>query len=311
MCRVWNTANLQQTLLDDIINTVNELVFRAVNAVEEGLNNASPEHLGFKPDESLPSATAKRDAIQEAKQTEIDNGIVSLESLLNATVDKDFDKFEIYTLRNILALGHEEEQLAGWVQLDHYKNLDLSRTESSPTPEQVQLQRRKLNETSKLNSMLKSEEARNAAVLEQLRALTGTDAANGDSESQLAFLQSSQHALKNSNGQALNQNVQYALTQLPAIREHIAQLKKSLQTPLNARRIRDDEESADYKRTNYVYHHSRRALDRKGIEPEQAAGVAAGLGRRVGREAIEGIEAVVQALGGADTTTRSNDEMEE
>ena len=286
-------------------------MFRAVNAIEEGLNNASPETLGFRPDESLGSAAVRREALQEAKQTEIDNGIVKLESLLNATVDKDFDKFEIYTLRNILALGHEEEQLAGWVQLDHYKNLDLSRTETSPTPEQVQLQRRKLNETTKLNTMLKAEEARNAAVLEQLRSLTGTNNANGDAESPLAFLTSSAHAAKNSPGQPLNQTVQYALSQLPALRQHLEQLKQSLQTPLNARRGREDEDSFESKRRNYIDYHSRRALDRKGIEPEKAASVAAGLGRRVGREEVEGMEAVVQALGGADATMRSNDEMEE
>ena len=282
-----------------------------MNAIEEGLNNASPETLGFRPDESLGSAAVRREVLQEAKQTEIDNGIVKLESLLNATVDKDFDKFEIYTLRNILALGHEEEQLAGWVQLDHYMNLDLSRTETSPTPEQVQLQRRKLNETTKLNTMLKAEEARNAAVLEQLRSLTGTNNANGDAESPLAFLTSSAHAAKNSPGQPLNQNVQYALSQLPALRQHLEQLKQSLQTPLNARRGREDEDSFESKRRNYIDYHSRRALDRKGIEPEKAASVAAGLGRRVGREEVEGMEAVVQALGGVDATMRSNDEMEE
>ncbi len=290
---------------------VNELVFRAVNAIEEGLNNATPENLGYKPDESLGTAAARREALQEAKQTEIDNGIVKLESLLNATVDKDFDKFEIYTLRNILALGHEEEQLAGWVQLDHYKNLDLSRTENSPTPEQVQLQRRKLNETTKLNTMLKAEEARNAVVLEQLRSLTGTNEINGNADSPLAFLASWSHTAKTSSGQPLNQNVQYALSQLPALRQHLDQLKQSLQPPLNARRGREDEDSIENKRRNYIDYHSRRALDRKGIEPENAASVAAGLGRRVGREEVEGMEAVVQALGGAAAMARSDDVMEE
>lgn len=297
-------ANVTQTLLDDIINTVNELVFRAVNAVEEGLNNASPENLGFQ-----SNGTSGREALLEQKQNEIDNGIVQLESLLNATVDKDFDKFEIYTLRNILALGHEEEQLAGWVQLDHYKSLDLTRTADSPTPEQVQLQRRKLNETQKLNAMLQAEEARNAVILETLRSLAGTN--EEDSEARLSFLTSTQQASKSSNTHPLDQNVQYALTQLPALRQHIAQLRQSLQTPLNTRRPRDDEDSINTKRNNYIQHQSRRALDRKGIESESAVNAAAGTGRRVGREEIEGIEAVVQALGGANGTMRSNDAMEE
>ena len=41
-----------------------------------------------------------------------------LETLLEATVDKTFDKFEIYTLRNILTVPDE---LAGWMRLGHYE----------------------------------------------------------------------------------------------------------------------------------------------------------------------------------------------
>ncbi|KAK3717003.1 hypothetical protein LTR37_006058 [Vermiconidia calcicola] len=296
------------TLLDDIINTVNELVFRAINAVEEGLNNATPKVLGFEPNDPDASPEARRNAIQDTKQTEVDNGIVQLESLLNATVDKDFDKFEIYTLRNILSVGHHEEELAPWVQLEHYKNLDISRTEDAPTPEQVQLQRRKLHETSKLNTMLKSEEARNTAVLEQLQALLGSNSTQNDSSpAPFGFLA----ATSASNGQALNQNTQYLLGQLPALRQHLAQLKASLQTLPNARHREQDEDSAMAKRRQYIDSQSRRALERKGIEPEDAESIAAGTGRKIGREEVEGMEAVVQALGGAEALRRRNDEMEE
>ncbi len=41
-----------------------------------------------------------------------------LETLLESTVDKTFDKFEIYTLRNILTVPDE---LAGWMKLGHYE----------------------------------------------------------------------------------------------------------------------------------------------------------------------------------------------
>lgn len=301
-----------QTLLDDIINTVNELVFRAVNAVEEGLNNAPPESLGFKPKDANASPEAQRDAIQEAKQMEVDSGIVQLESLLNATVDKDFDKFEIYTLRNILAVGHEEEQLAGWVQLDHYKNLDLSRTQNTPTPEEVQLQRRKLHETTKLKAMLKAEETQNAAVLEQLRSLMGSDSKPDLSDSPFAFLHPSQQAVKASPGQPINQDVQYALSQLPVLRQYIAQLKESLQTLPSARQREEDEDSSEAKRRRYLHSQSRRAVERRGIEPDGVASMMAGSGRKIGREEVEGMEAVVQALGGAEgMRRRDSDEMEE
>ena len=41
-----------------------------------------------------------------------------LETLLEATVDKTFDRFEIYTLRNLLTVPDE---LAGWMRLGHYE----------------------------------------------------------------------------------------------------------------------------------------------------------------------------------------------
>lgn len=53
----------------------------------------------------------------EAKD-EIENGVHQLETLLEATVDKAFDKFEIYTLRNILTVPDE---LAPWMRLGHYE----------------------------------------------------------------------------------------------------------------------------------------------------------------------------------------------
>ncbi|KAK4545207.1 hypothetical protein LTR36_003386 [Oleoguttula mirabilis] len=308
------------TLLDDIINTVNELVFRAINSIEEGLSQAPPEQLGFKlsPTQaaSISSKDNRKDALFELKQNEMDNGIVQLESLLNATVDKDFDKFEIYTLRNILAVGHEEEarDLASWVQLEHYKHLDLVNAENAPTPEEVQLQRRKLQETMQLNAMLKAEEARNAAVLDQLAALVGTtkSEAGEPTGSPFAFLASSPHTAKSASSKPLTQNVHYALTQLPALRELVAQLKDSLHALPNARHTHEDDDSREAKRRRYLDSQSHRALQRKGIDAATAAKTAAITGRKVGRDELEGMEAVVQALGGAQTRrSRDEDEMEE
>lgn len=292
---------------------MNELVFRAVNAIEEGLNNATPESLGFTEDgRSELSAIARREAMHAAKQTEIDSGIVQLETLLNATVDKDFDKFEIYTLRNILAVGHDEEELTEWVQLDHYKNLDLVNSRDAPTPEQVQLQRRKLQETTKLGNMLKAEEARNAAVLTQLHsALSSNDKQEDGPATSFAFLSSLQNTSKSSGPQGLTQNVQYAISQLPALRQLLDTLKTSLETIPNARRTQPDENSAPAKRRQYVETQSRRALERNGIDAEDPAALSAASGRKIGRDEAEGIESVLQALGGAGPTSRMDHDMDD
>ncbi|KAI6866146.1 hypothetical protein KC323_g4046 [Hortaea werneckii] len=315
------------TLLDDIINTVNELVFRAINAIDEGLSSAPPEVLGFRLQQdraaSLTNEESRKDALLELKQNEIDNGIVQLESLLNATVDKDFDKFEIYTLRNILAVGHGEEarDLASWIQLEHYRNLDLTGSKEAPKPEEVQLQRRKLQESRKLNIMLKAEEARNTAMLQQLRSMTGVKSEESGeaaaSSSPFAFLtssqhtstsSSSQHTSTSSSSQPLTQNVQYALSHLPALRQHLAQLKESLHVLPNARHTREDDESKEARRRRYLDTQAQAAMDRKGVVADEATRAAANAGRRVGREEVEGLEAVAQALSGADEETGPNNQ---
>ena len=58
------------------------------------------------------------EGIGERFKDEIENGVHRLETLLEATVDKTFDKFEIFTLRNILTVP---DDLTGWMRLAHYE----------------------------------------------------------------------------------------------------------------------------------------------------------------------------------------------
>ena len=120
-----------------------------------------------------------------------------------------------------------------------------------------------------------------------------------------------QHSQKNSANQHLNQNVQYAISQLPALRALLSNLKESLQTVPNVRYAPEDKDSITARRRQYVESQSRRAMQRKGVDPEHAATVAAASGRKIGRDEVEGIEAVVQALGGGAPVSRSEDDMEE
>ncbi len=58
------------------------------------------------------------EAAGERFKEEIENGVHRLETLLEATVDKTFDRFEIFTLRNILTVP---DDLSGWMRLAHYE----------------------------------------------------------------------------------------------------------------------------------------------------------------------------------------------
>ena len=110
-----NPANdTSQSLIDDIINSVNELVYQGISSLENGLFSTPPEKLGFS---SAASTSEDGPEFPEAKQ-EIEEGLHKLETLLESTVDKNFDRFEIYVLRNSLSVPAD---LANWIRLSHYE----------------------------------------------------------------------------------------------------------------------------------------------------------------------------------------------
>jgi Mis12 protein len=67
---------------------------------------------------TIPDTDADGNIEYPEARLEIENGLHQLETLFEATVDKAFDKLEIYVLRNILTVP---EDLLGWVRLGHYE----------------------------------------------------------------------------------------------------------------------------------------------------------------------------------------------
>jgi kinetochore protein Mis12/MTW1 len=106
------------TLLDDIINTVNEVTNKAVDAAEDSLLRAGPTNLGFPAvAKTNPETQIDGDGFYPEARAEIDEGVHKLETLLEANIDKNFDKLEIYVLRNVLTAPAE---LIPWIRLSHY-----------------------------------------------------------------------------------------------------------------------------------------------------------------------------------------------
>lgn len=80
-----------------------------------------PERLGFAHADNgstIPDTDDDGKVVYPEAKLEIENGLHQLETLLEATVDKAFDKFEIYVLRNILTVPAD---LLVWVRLKHYE----------------------------------------------------------------------------------------------------------------------------------------------------------------------------------------------
>ncbi|MCJ1402975.1 hypothetical protein MMC11_006197 [Xylographa trunciseda] len=288
------------SLIDDIINTVNAIIYRAVEAIESGLLSTPPAALGFADD--APTTISIRDAdgdghvdFPEAR-AEIEDGVHRLETLLEATVDKLFDKFEIYTLRNILTVP---DDLAPWVRLAHYGDLTLPLPASAPTPASVLALRRQLQETHRLNLALEHEHARNTALLSQLHALIGQPSpAKLEADTNppppasapLSFL--APH-MPTAASHPLTTSAQFTVAQLPALRALVAELRPKI-AALPAAAAKMDWDSGTELRRGYIDGVVRRVVGENGVGEEGGEGDT---GRRVAGEEVRDLEGVVQGMG--------------
>ncbi|KAL2006835.1 hypothetical protein VTN00DRAFT_9503 [Thermoascus crustaceus] len=307
------------SLIDDIINSINNLIYQAISSLESGLLNTPPERLGFahaNNSSTIPDTDADGNVEYPEARLEIENGLHQLETLLEATVDKAFDKFEIYVLRNILTVP---EDLLGWVRLGHYEGLQFGNSgPNAPTPESINLQRKKLHETRKLQRALKQEYARNEAIISQLRSvLSGAQAAatkpTGEEEKSetegspaatretslpdLSFLTRDPAAkqLRVGNGtNPLTTNTTFILSQLPALRATLEQLRPKLATlPKSADEMELDAKKEE--RRQYIESRIRLHLERAG-ELAMGEGNTVVAGRRIRGSEAQALESVTGML---------------
>ncbi|MDI1487680.1 MAG: hypothetical protein OHK93_006951 [Ramalina farinacea] len=302
------------SLIDDIINAVNTIIYQALDAIEDGLLKIPAQHLGFasKPPPTDDDESHGGEKVEERAREEIEEGVHRLETLLESTVDKSFDKFEIYVLRNILTV---EEDVGGWVRLGHYAGLELPLKENTPTPERIAQLRRRKHETAKLNALLKARQAGNARLVQEVKGLTSSSSRNeGDSAavaaaSSLAFLKGGGKGEQNLTTQA-----QFATSQLPALRELMGRLRPRAEKLRTGRGGMDvDVGSNAEERRRYIESGVRRVVDRSGVADSEAGlNLAMGEGRR-NREDVEMLEGVVGTGIGATERRREEqgDEMEE
>ncbi|KAK8872714.1 Mis12 protein-domain-containing protein [Apiospora arundinis] len=236
------------SLIDDIINSINILAERALNSVEQGLLNLPPATLGFKAAKGKGPALDPEEYAERAK-TEIESGTHQLETLLTTNIDRNFDKLELYVLRNIFSV--KPPDLRNYIRLSHYDGLDFSSLPSptteaaaadgqqqnaangsdsdKPTLESIGQLRKKLRESMRLNALLHAEQERNARLVSDLRGLLGmpgdvkTEETSSSQEpsqaAPLAFLHQKVGSLKAAGPDTpLSTTTAFTLSQLQALR---------------------------------------------------------------------------------------------
>ncbi|EKD21107.1 uncharacterized protein L3040_000856 [Drepanopeziza brunnea f. sp. 'multigermtubi'] len=303
-------------LIDDIVNSINVLAFKASEAVEKGLLAAHPADLGFTlPPPTTPEAAA---ATAETAKHEIENGVHQLETLLEAKIDKNFDRLEIYALRNILTVPAE---VRDWVRLSHYAGLHFAPdadADADADVASVTLQRRRLRETQKLHALLVAERARNEATLRTLRALLRSrgggvaklepGAAEGEQAPYPAFaFLHNKGELTGDVRQPVTTTASFALSQLPALKSLLENLGPRLGELKDgngkAGLIGEEEKSWRRERLEFVEKETRRHLENvRGLElgemGEVRDGEWQGEGRKLGKGEVEDLERVIGIVGG-------------
>ncbi|OLN85783.1 Kinetochore-associated protein MTW1 [Colletotrichum chlorophyti] len=317
------------SLLDSIINNVNAVADKTLDRVEQGLSKAPPKALGFekalKQKRSRSKEPVNVEETEETAKLEITDGVHKLETLLCAAIDKNFDKYELYVMQNILGIQPSQRN---WMRLAHYDGLDFSEpNEDAPTRESVEALRRKLQASQRLNVMLHAEQARNAALLARLRGIIGSKPAgsraslgevkaDGGEGAVFQFLQEKGDLTEGDAKTPITTTTAFNMSQLQALRALSTSLRNIMPDLKDPSIVEDGAErnkSWRRERMEYVESATRKHLEHvRGMElgkdGEVRDGEWQGEGRKFAMEEVEGLERLAATLGaGSGESKEQND----
>ncbi|EEB08087.1 kinetochore protein Mis12 [Schizosaccharomyces japonicus yFS275] len=145
------------SFIDDVINITNQLLYKAVNAVDRFFS-------------SLPSGTTSA--------TEIEEGLHKFEILFENIVDRYYDRFELFALRNIFMIPQE---LTGHFRMQG-QDVDYTVTQVQNTQLDQKIVQVKntltdrLRKRNRLQAQLQAIRQRKTEIRERIQRLTELDA---------------------------------------------------------------------------------------------------------------------------------------
>lgn len=271
--------------MDDIIDSVNQFVYNGIGSLENALQSTPPERLGFKAANPTDGSHSNESEYPEARQ-EIEEGLHKLETLFNSTLDRNFDKFELYALTNLFSVHAD---LVNWIRLGHYEGITYPLPQDAPTPEAIELLRRKVAASRNVSRLLTTEHNRNEAMLTRLRAMLDPKSED-DTAPNVSFLAgfSPQHALPGQ--QPLTTNTKFALSQIPALKSTLTELKAKLATlqdvPLTIDSVKDERRE---ERRGYIEQRTKLHIEKNSQTASNAGPLS---GKQADTSEVEALEKV-------------------
>lgn len=109
------------TLVDDVINSANAVLYQAMDAFETYLRETTIPAIPTATSSSSATKAfdldASNDSERDALYTELEFGMAQVETLLENAVDRNFDAFELYVLRNVFNVPDDVD---GYLRLRHH-----------------------------------------------------------------------------------------------------------------------------------------------------------------------------------------------
>jgi len=118
------TEHLQHaplTFIDDVINSANAILYQSMDAFETYLRDTLIPSLASSSssrDKAFNLDAPEEDSEQDALLKELEFGMAQVETLLENAVDRNFDAFELYVLRNVFNVPDEVD---GYMRLKHHQ----------------------------------------------------------------------------------------------------------------------------------------------------------------------------------------------
>jgi kinetochore protein Mis12/MTW1 len=106
------------TLIDDVINSANAILYQSMDAFETYLRDTLIPSIPTSSTKKPFDLDASQDTEKEELFTELEFGMAQVETLLENAVDRNFDAFELYVLRNVFNVPEEVE---GYLRLQHHQ----------------------------------------------------------------------------------------------------------------------------------------------------------------------------------------------
>ncbi|KAF9208506.1 hypothetical protein BGZ49_008590 [Haplosporangium sp. Z 27] len=131
------------SFVDDVINSVNNMIYQASMALQEYVETQMDDLAGSN---LLPDDVDVKDESAKCMH--------KFETLLESAVDKNFDRFELYALKNLFGVPEDVD-----IVLPHYEALDfnIGVEREQQLDEQLEILRRKVIATKALNYRLRKE----------------------------------------------------------------------------------------------------------------------------------------------------------